>query len=88
MFIAGALLSIIGLVAFCGAALKARETRRDESRMASYIASLKAVAADQRAHIAGLEAALLESGHQMAAQERLLIGQAAHMRTLDPRYVG
>ena len=65
-----------------------RRTRRDETRMASYIASLKAVAAGQRARIAELERALGERDDLLAAQDRLLDGQAAHLRSLDPRYVG
>ena len=56
--------------------------------MASYIASLKAVAAGQRARIAELECALGERDDLLAAQDRLLDGQAAHLRSLDPRYVG
>ncbi len=83
-----ALLCLTGLAAFLAAAWKARDVRRDEGRMTGYIASLRAVAADHRARIAELEGELARRDQLLCAQDRLLEGQAAHLRTLDPRYVG
>ena len=88
MIIASLVLCIVGLSAFLGGVWKAREARRDEGRMASYVASLKAVASDHRARIAELELSLAHQDELMAAQDRLLEGQARHLRTLDPRYAG
>ncbi len=88
MLIFAALLCLTAIAALGAAYAKAHSARRDEDRMSGYIASLKAVAADHRARIAELELALSASEHRLAGQERLLEGQAAHLRTLDPRYVG
>ncbi len=88
MLIAAVLLCLLSVTTLLGAAHKARETRRDEARLSGYIASLKAVAADHRARIAELELAVSHREQTIAAQDRLLEGQAAHLRLLDPRYVG
>ena len=88
MIIVTALFCLAGLTALGFTSWKARDVRRDEGRMAGYIASLKAVAADHRARIAELELALSAKDQTIAAQDRLLEGQAAHLRLVDPRYVG
>jgi hypothetical protein len=88
MLIFAALLCLAGIAAFCGAAWTARQSRADEGRMAGYIASLKAVSAEHRARIAELEHTLANRDQTLAAQDRLLDGQAVHLRSLDPRYVG
>ncbi len=88
MLIIAATLCLAGLTTLGAAVWKAREVRRDEGRMAGYIASLKAIAADHRARIAELELVLSVRDQTLAAQDRLLEGQAAHLRTVDPRYVG
>ena len=88
MIIFAALLCFAATAALGRAIWTARQTRMDETRMAGYVASLKAVAADHRARIAELELSLAERDRMLAAQERLLEGQAAHLRSLDPRYVG
>ncbi len=88
MIIVTALFCLGGLTALGATSLKARDVRRDEGRMAGYIASLKAVAADHRARIAELEQALSAKDQTIAAQDRLLEGQAAHLRMVDARYVG
>ena len=88
MIIIATLLCLTGLAALAATSWKARDVRRDEGRMAGYIASLKAVAADHRGRIAELELALSARDQTIAAQERLLEGQASHLRLCDPRYVG
>ena len=88
MIIFAALLCLAATAALGRAAWTARQTRLDEFRMAGYVASLKAVAADHRARIAELEISVADRDKMLAAQERLLEGQAAHLRSLDPHYVG
>ncbi|WP_174299534.1 hypothetical protein [Caulobacter sp. S45] len=88
MLLIAVLFCLVGVCAFCAASGKARSVRRDETRLSGYIASLKAVASDHRAYIAELERSLAGRDHLLAAQERLIEGQAAHLRTLDPHYVG
>lgn len=88
MLVTAMLFCLAGLTAFAATSWKTRALRRDERRMASYIASLKAVAADHRFRIAELELALSARDQIVAAQDRLLEGQAAHLRSVDPRYVG
>ncbi len=88
MLVFAALLCLTGIAAFAATSAKARTVRGDEARMAGYIASLKAVAADQRARIADLELSLAGRDQVINAQERLIDGQATHLRTLDTRYVG
>ncbi len=88
MIIIATLLCLAGLVSFGAMSWKAQDVRRDEVRMAGYIASLKAVAVDHRTRIVELEQAVSDRDQTIAAQDRLLEGQAAHLRLLDPRYVG
>ena len=82
------LICLAGLLAFAGAFWKAGRVRRDESRMAGYIASLKATAAAHRTRALDLEQAIRSSEQLIAAQDRLLEGQACHLRGLDPQYAG
>ena len=82
------LICLAGLLAFAGAFWKAGQVRRDESRMAGYIASLKATAAAHRTRALDLEQAIRHSEQLIAAQDRLLDGQACHLRGLDPQYAG
>ena len=88
MLIFTALLCLAGMAAFGGASWTARQTRLDKTRLSGYIASLKAVGSDHRARIAELELSLSSRDQMLAAQERLLEGQAAHLRSLSPGYVG
>jgi hypothetical protein len=55
------LICLAGLLAFAGAFWKAGRVRRDESRMAGYIASLKATAAAHRTRALDLEQAIRSS---------------------------
>ena len=88
MIIFAALLCLAATATLGRAVWTARQTRLDETRMAGYVASLKAVAADHRARIAELELSVADRDKMLAAQERLLEGQATHLRSLDPHYVG
>ena len=88
MLIFASVLCLAAMTGLCATVQKAKAVRREEARMSGYIASLKAVAADHRARISELEGSLSARDQMLQAQERLLEGQAAHLRTLDARYVG
>ena len=88
MLAPAAALFIASLLALAAAWRKSHEARRDEGRMAGYIASLRAVANGHRQRILDLETALASSEQLLRAQDRLLEGQAAHIRTLDVDYAG
>ena len=88
MLMLSTLICLAGLLAFAGAFWKADQARRDEGRMAGYIASLKATAAAQRNRALDLEQAVRAHEQMLASQDRLLNGQARHLRVLDPQYAG
>ena len=82
------LICLAGLLAFAGAFWKADQARRDEGRMAGYIASLKATATAHRTRAIDLEQVVRAHEQLLASQDRLLEGQASHLRSLDPHYAG
>ncbi len=88
MLAASAVLFISSILVLSAAWVRARKTGQDESRMTGYVASLRAVADGHRHHVLELEQALKTSQQLLAAQDRLLEGQASHLRSLDVDYAG
>ena len=88
MLAASAALFLASTLVLAAAWIRARKATRDEGRMTGYVASLRAVADGHRRHVLELESALLTNQPLLEAQDRLLEGQAAHLRSLDVDYAG
>ena len=88
MIATAAVMLVMAVLTLAAAWTQARQARRDEGRMAGYVASLKAVAERHRLRALELEQAVSQRDQLLAAQDRLLEGQACHLRGLDPAYAG
>ncbi len=88
MLTLSAVLFASSLLALGAAFLKAHQNRRDEGRMTGYIASLRAVASTHRQRVLELEQALALRDQLLASQDRLIEGQATHLRAIDTAYAG